>query len=299
MNPLDTIRRGFKRLSSRSAIKNILSWHVPLILIGVALLLTEGALRLPIVLTYLSIMIFLLIIKADLDRRIADQSAIEQLRSELTAHRETTSVIGYLNSVLEPSVPIWYSRAYQGYTISPEMLAEVFNRIVKEKPRAILEIGSGLSTLVASYAVQKNGFGQVVSWDVVEPRASRVRELLDSHDQKSHVKVVSLSPFDKQDASDEILWDDGHAPEKIDFLIVDATSDSSKNPEHMKAVETVKPMLAIGCTIFIHDSFEARDREAVAEWMSEIRELSLVHTKQASTHKYSFLRFGNGFLFKE
>jgi predicted O-methyltransferase YrrM len=179
------------------------------------------------------------------------------------------------------------------------MLAEVYNRILKEKPRVILEIGSGLSTVVASYAAQKNGFGQVVSWDVVEPRASRVRELLDLHDQTSRAKVVNLSPFDKQDTSDEILWNDGHPPEKIDFLIVDATSDSSKNPEHMKAVETVKPMLAIGCTIFIHDSFEARDREAVAEWMSEIRELSLVHTKQASTHKYSFLRFGNGFLFKE
>jgi hypothetical protein len=169
----------------------------------------------------------------------------------------------------------------------------------KEKPKVLLEIGSGLSTLVASYAAKKNGFGQVVSWDVVESRALGVRDLLDSHDQNGHAKVVSFSPFEKKDSSHESLWNDGRPPEKIDFLIVDATSDSSKNPEHLKAMETIKPMLDIGCTVFIHDSFEARDREAVSEWMADTRELSLIRTQQASTNKYSILSFGSEFLFQE
>jgi hypothetical protein len=241
---------------------------------------------------YIAIMLFVLITKIGFDTAIADKSDIDQLRNQLEAYREENSVIGYLNSVTEPTVPIWYSRSYRGYYGSPEMLEEIFNRMVADKPHGVLELGSGLSTLIASYAIRKNGKGKVISWDCLQARAASNRNLITSHKQEKFSKIVDVKTSERSFGSEAFAWYEQEPEAGIDFLIVDDSGDSESIPDGRDVIRALKPHLNTGCTIFLHDSIRQIEKETLSFWLEHNDELLLVHTVRTSTNTYSVLRFG-------
>ena len=289
LNNLDGI---LQRMNSKSPLKDLLFWCVPVVFMASAVLVAGADLRLPLLLTYISLMLFLMITKFRLDKAISDQSAIDQLREDLIAHRETTSVIAYLNSVAEPNIPIWYSRAFMGYSSSPEMLEELFNRIVAEKPKTILELGSGLSTLIASYAVKKNGYGRVASWDSLETRASGNREIINSHNQEIFSEIHHVQTREKPDNLDQFVWYDMEPETGLNFLIIDDSIEQPGVPEAKDAIRALKSHLEPGCTILLHDRIRPAAKDTIPFWLDNNEDLLLIHTIRTTTNTYSVLRFG-------
>jgi predicted O-methyltransferase YrrM len=292
MSLFDSFLSYLRKVDTRSTLKGILVWQVPLVLITSALLLAETEIRLSLLLTYVSLMLFLMITKDRLDKAISDQSAIEQLRRELTAHREATSVIAYLNSVVEPTIPIWYSRAYRGYSSSVEMQEELLNRIVATGPKTILELGSGLSTLIASYAVKKNGFGRVTSWDSLETRALGNREIIKAHKLERFSDIHYVEIVEKPEGLDNFSWYAREPETGIDFLIIDDSLEQAGIPDAKNALKMLKDYLATGCTIILHDAIRTTEKETLNYWLENNDELLLVHTVRTATNTYSVLRFG-------
>jgi hypothetical protein len=289
---IDFFKRIFQKINTKSAITYFLFWNFQLILILAALFLVDSSIRLSLLLAYLASMTLVLVTKFHLEKAIHDHSAIDNLREELTAHRETTSIISYLNSVLRPRIPIWYTRAYRDYSGSPEMLEELFNRINEARPKTVLELGSGLTTLISSYALQKNGYGKVVSWDCLETRASSNRDLIDSHAQGQFVEILNATPQKNADPGSITLWFDRAPEDKIDFLVVDDSMDPPLTPSNEGLIQALRPYLSIGSTIFLHDRIRPVGKDTLGAWIDGDTELLLIHTIHTKTNTYSVLRYG-------
>jgi hypothetical protein len=267
-------------------------WNAQLILIAVALLAVDPSVRLSIFLAYLAVMFFVLVTKISLEKAIFDQSSINQLRAELNLFRERTSIISYLDSVMNPRIPIWYNKAYRDYSGSPEMLEEFFNSITEAKPNNILELGSGLTTLVGSYALRNNGYGKITSWDCLETRAAGNRELIESHQQTNYVEILDakLSVSVETDVSQS--WFDLNPESKIDFLVVDESIEPPLAPSGENALVALRPYLNIGCKIFLHDRIRPAESLTLSKWLESDTELILIRTVHTKTNTYSVLRFG-------
>ena len=78
----------------------------------------------------------------------------------------------------------------RGYAIAPDfalMLAEI---VFRERPVTVLETGSGVSTLVIGYALEKLGRGKVVALENNPAYAAKTRELIAEHGLTGYAEVV-------------------------------------------------------------------------------------------------------------
>ena len=56
----------------------------------------------------------------------------------------------------------------RGWPVSPDFLLYLHSWIVKNRPKVIVELGSGASTIVIADALKQNGCGRVISLDQLE-----------------------------------------------------------------------------------------------------------------------------------
>jgi hypothetical protein len=292
VKPVDLVKRVLGKLKTRTSVSSLLFWNAQLILVSAALLVVDQSVRLSILLAYLAVIFFVLTTKVKLEKAIFDESAIDQLRGELNSFRESASIISYLNSVMQPRIPIWYTKAYRDYSGSPEMLEELFNRMTEAKPKNVLELGSGLTTLVASYALRNNEYGKITSWDCLETRAAGNRELIRLHEQGKYVEIVDAKTSKSVENGVTKTWFDEKPEYKIDFLVVDESIEPPLAPSGEDVLESLREYLNIGCTIFIHDRIRSVDNPTLSKWLNSETELLLIHTVHTKTNTYSVLRFG-------
>lgn len=80
--------------------------------------------------------------------------------------------------------------AMQGYAIAPDFALMLARMIAEEKPELILETGSGVSTLVAAYALQRLGRGRVIALEHEPEYAEKSRALIAQHGLSAYAEVV-------------------------------------------------------------------------------------------------------------
>lgn len=67
------------------------------------------------------------------------------------------------------------------WTLGAEAAVTLLDLVLDRRPRSIVELGSGISTVILGYAVEKVGWGRVVSLDHSTDHANRTRRLLELH----------------------------------------------------------------------------------------------------------------------
>lgn len=98
--------------------------------------------------------------------------------------RESLALFGqlraaaYLDRVLALDGPPLPMRAAAA---SPDFLQLIVNEVGAKKPKVVLDLGSGSSTVVAAHCLQQNGIGHVFSLDHDPHYAGLTRNLLDTH----------------------------------------------------------------------------------------------------------------------
>jgi predicted O-methyltransferase YrrM len=84
-----------------------------------------------------------------------------QLASADNLYQQLESLIS-VTSILSLRTPLPPMR---GWAISPDFGVLLVAEILRKKPRQVLELGSGVSTLLIAYCLEKIGHGRVVSFD--------------------------------------------------------------------------------------------------------------------------------------
>lgn len=188
-------------------------------------------------------------------------------KSAMTSFRQTQALIQLFN-LLDIKAPMPPTRSWAA---SPDLLLMIMQTIKREKPSLVVELGSGVSTLIAS----KSGARKIVSLDNSEIFAAKTREMLREHKVRGvDIRVATLKPY-----ANGSEWYDTEVIQnlrKIDLLIIDGPP-GSKNPEaRYPALREFKDKLSAKATIIIDDVNREGERKLAEDFAKELPNHQLV-----------------------
>jgi predicted O-methyltransferase YrrM len=169
----------------------------------------------------------------------------------------------------------------RGFAASPDFSNLILDFILDHRPQNIMEIGSGVSTLIAGYGLERIGGGRLVAIDQEEQYASRTRQMVAEHGLDGNVSVHHAPLGVLTLAGKTWNWylrDHIADLESIDLLIVDGPVGGRENPlERYPALPVVYPKLSKNAVIILDDANRPGEREVVAMWLREFSDLRLTH----------------------
>lgn len=177
----------------------------------------------------------------------------------------------------------------RGWAASPDLLLTYVEEILESKPATIVECGSGLSTVWAAYAVQRNGGnGRVVALDHDAEFAEKTRANLAEHGltEFAEVRHAPLVPVELAESTwqwyDPAALKDVH---DIDVVLVDGPPKPTGEHARYPAIPVLRDLLAPGAVVLIDDAARPDEQAILERWQNEWPELAveqLPHEKGAA-----------------
>ena len=182
--------------------------------------------------------------KSDQINREIQKVTVENKKQSMIAYRQTEAFI-QLSNLMQFKSAIPPTRSWAA---SPDLLLLISEIVKKNKPALVVELGSGVSTLVCA----KSGARKVISIDNSEQYGGKTRDLLKEHKVRGvEIRIAPLRPYANGSEWYEVsvLKD----LKKIDLLIVDGPP-GSKNPEaRYPALREFKDKLSAKAIVIIDD----------------------------------------------
>jgi hypothetical protein len=159
--------------------------------------------------------------------------------------------------------------ATKGYAASPDFLVEIVNIIRNKKPEIIVEAGSGVSSVVAGYALKKNGGGKILSLDHDKKYSNLTQEEIVNHNLQEYSDVIhaELIKYDN-----DLIWYNIESIEKIksiDFLIIDGPPSKNSKDARYPAIPLLIDRIKIGGIIILDDGARNKEKSVVQKWKNE------------------------------
>jgi predicted O-methyltransferase YrrM len=182
---------------------------------------------------------------------------IDNKKSSMTAYRQTQALI-QLMQLLDFKSPIPPTRSWAA---SPDLLLTITEIVRKYRPGLVVELGSGVSTLVTA----KAGARKVVSIDNSDEFGGKTISLLKDHKVRGvDVRIAPLQPY-----ANGFTWYDTSMIKdlkRIDLLIIDGPP-GSKNPEaRYPALAEFKDKLSSKAVIIIDDVHREGERKLAEDF---------------------------------
>lgn len=167
---------------------------------------------------------------------------------------------------LSPRVPLPPMRRWAA---SPDVLV-LYTRLINElKPTTIVELGSGVSSIISGYVTEKNNHGQVIALDHDAAWGTITQQNIASHNlgHRSQVRVTSVKGQDYQgntvQAYDVSPLED---LQSIDLLFVDGPPDKADLGARMPAFLELVDRIADGGAILFDDTIRENYRSNLKSW---------------------------------
>ncbi|MFC7534254.1 O-methyltransferase [Actinoplanes sp. GCM10030250] len=163
-----------------------------------------------------------------------------------------------------------------GFALNPTDLLEVLHLIRTRRPRRVLELGSGTSSVWIAYVLEKTG-GRLISLDHDAGYAAQTRAALTAHGLTgvAEVRDAPLVPatIDERDYP----WYD---PETladlsdIDFVLIDGPPERTGADARYPALHMIEKRLADQATIIFDDATRKDELAALAAWTERFEGLT-------------------------
>ncbi len=184
------------------------------------------------------------------------------------------------------------------YTASPELMVLVVNLIAERKPRRVLELGSGLSTVVAGYALERfvGADARLLSVDHEAVFAEQSAALVRRHGlegvtvrhaplqsvntphgairwySRAALDLDGLAPDspDRDAVGPDAVRADAVGPDALDLLIVDGPPGKDQRMARYPALQELLPRLRPGSIVVLDDARRPDERRAAEEWSAQL-----------------------------
>jgi len=159
----------------------------------------------------------------------------------------------------------------RGWAVSPDFGVLVISNILHRQPLTILELGSGVSTLLLGYCVRQLGRGHVLSVDHLEDFAEESRRNIARHGLEDVVTIVHAPLRQIRLRGQEFLWyDPARLPiGPIDCLIVDGPPATTGELARYPAIPLLHSSLSDKAMILVDDGERDDEQEAIRRWLTE------------------------------
>lgn len=171
-----------------------------------------------------------------------------------------------LFSVLQFTAPLPYPG---GWAASTDLLLELVRLIICRRPRVVLELGSGLSTLVIATALKRNGIGHLISIDADEGYAEQTREQLRVHalTEWAGVRSAVLKEFEFEGVTRP--WYDTAALadlDDIELLLVDGPPTRLREDIRYPSLPYFWDRMPSGAVLLLDDAARPAEAAMAARW---------------------------------
>lgn len=186
--------------------------------------------------------------------------------------RDNQNVVA-LYSILNPSTPL---PELGGYALSASKAAKLMELTLDKKPKIIVELGSGVSTLVLAYCLKKIGAGRIISYDHDENFARITRDNIEKHNLSEYVEVIHAPLGKVKVGNNEYKWyqiniDDIN--EGIGFLFVDGPPRKTQEMARYPAMEFFDKKLESGAIVILDDANRHDEIKIKELWVKESGDL--------------------------
>lgn len=195
------------------------------------------------------------------------------MKTEHLQHK--IQAIGELQKLLPFRAPL---QPMTGWAATPELAVTVLRQIIINKPERVVELGSGVTTLINGYALEKyNPDGKLISLDHDSQYAEITRQEIKQHGLETYVDLRIAPLIDITLNGESYKWYDlsrFNPHSKIDLLIVDGPPVSTIKFARYPALPLLADHLSTRCRIIIHDTNREEETEIVNRWLSEFPEFT-------------------------
>lgn len=156
------------------------------------------------------------------------------------------------------------------WTASADLLVELLDRLVEERPAIVVEGGSGVSTVVMALAVREHGLStRVVALEHRPEWADHTRRMLERHGvaEYAEVRVAPLAPTSLADHATP-WYDESALADLTDvgLVLVDGPPEGTGPRARYPMVPLLRDKLADRCTILVDDTAREGDADVVERW---------------------------------
>lgn len=230
-------------------------------------------------------------VRADLAKAVADMNVVlqdvraalqeELARAEARAVKREASLYRQaeaLVSIAQALQPSYSLPQLGGWALSADLSAFLVRYVLEERPRFVLELGSGSSTVLLAMALERNGSGRLIS---LEHDASFAASTLSELDIRglSHLVDLIHAPLGEVDVNGEkyewyTLSSTSVLPDELDLILVDgppSTDDLNRFPALPVLAGRLKP----GGLLVLDDARRADESLTVARWSESFPDYSV------------------------
>ncbi|MBB5130937.1 putative O-methyltransferase YrrM [Thermocatellispora tengchongensis] len=175
-----------------------------------------------------------------------------------------------LRALLRPRAPLPRLR---GWAASPDVLRLLIERIAADRPKLIVECGSGASSIWLGYAVERYGEGRVIALEHDERFVRATADLVAAHGLEDVVEVRHAPLADWRG----FPWYDTAALDDltdIGLVFVDGPPNATGPLARYPAVPLLLPRCAPSALIVLDDARRPEEREVAERWLREFPDLS-------------------------
>jgi predicted O-methyltransferase YrrM len=200
--------------------------------------------------------------------RALRRSTVEVTKLQRDQTREVEALLQLFRDVV-PRAPMPSSGRW---ALNPTDLLGILHLIEQQKPKLVLELGSGTSSVWIAYALEKSG-GKLVSIDHENEFAERTRRLLTAHglDHLAEVRDTPLRTVTVEGA--EFSWYDvdGLADvADVDLMLVDGPPGSVGPLARYPALPLLGHKLSGTATVVLDDANRTDEQDVLTRWIAEI-----------------------------
>jgi len=159
----------------------------------------------------------------------------------------------------------------RGWAASPDVLNVLVDRIEQTRPRRVLELGSGVSTLVIARALARVGQGHLYS---LEHDAAHLRRTQDIVDRAGLADFVSLIHAPLTTRDDALWYGESRIPDgEFDLIFVDGPAMPMGSMIRFPAGPVLLPRLSSEGAMVVDDAARPDEQKAVETWRTQFPDL--------------------------
>lgn len=213
---------------------------------------------------------------AEREARIQGRRTIDAIEAAEARLFSQLEALDWLRAELQLAHPL---PATRGYAAAPDALVELVRIIDRQAPAQVLELGSGVSTIVIARRLQQSGGGHVTALEHQPEHAERTRAELDAHGLTAVASVVDAPLRQVTVGTGSWSWYELAAglPVVVDAVFVDGPPGATGSLARYPALPLLRDRLAPGATIFVDDGDRPDEREMVRRWQAEVEGLEARH----------------------
>jgi hypothetical protein len=215
-----------------------------------------------------------------------------KVEADLEEERIQSQALQSIYRYIDPRYPL---PSMSRWTAFPDLAEHIIRECMQQKPRCVVELGSGISTLITAYALEKYGSSdaKIISLDHSETYAKRTQELIKQH-QLEHRAQVIYSPLQTTIVNEKSYsWyalDPLELDHKIDLLLVDGPPVKTNKMARYPAVPLLYTYFSEQCTVLLDDAARKSEQSSVQHWLDDYPDLR--HTYIGNKKGLSIIKRG-------